>query len=110
MFHQENAGLNVEMAKLAFSKGIWSYVCKMENALRKYIAISHKPQGPILSAVSLIKKVRFISKICSAKWKQLVWSWSRFQMFAFIDIVVVPAGSIRVRKPDRGCHSLHRNY
>ncbi|CAH2033415.1 unnamed protein product [Thlaspi arvense] len=57
MFHQENAGLNVEMAKLAFSKGIWSYVCKMENALRKYIAISHRPQGPVLSALSLIKKV-----------------------------------------------------
>ncbi|VVB00125.1 unnamed protein product [Arabis nemorensis] len=56
-FTKENAGLNVEMAKLAFSKGIWSYVCKMENALRNYIAISHRPQVPILSAVSLIKKV-----------------------------------------------------
>ncbi|KFK35546.1 hypothetical protein AALP_AA4G004800 [Arabis alpina] len=57
MFHHENAGLNVEMAKLAFSKGIWSYVCKMENALRKYITISHRPQSPVLSAVTLIKKV-----------------------------------------------------
>ncbi|KFK38640.1 hypothetical protein AALP_AA3G141200 [Arabis alpina] len=57
MFHQEDAGLNVEMAKLAFSKGIWSYVCKMDNALRKYIATSHRPQGPIVSAVSLMKKV-----------------------------------------------------
>ncbi|CAH8255738.1 unnamed protein product [Arabidopsis lyrata] len=57
MFHQENAGLNVEMAKLAFSKGIWSYVCKMENALCKYIATSHRTQGPILSAVTLMKKV-----------------------------------------------------
>lgn len=58
MFHQEDAGLNVEMAKLAFSKGIWSYVCKMDNALRKYIATSHRPQGPTVSAVSLMKKVR----------------------------------------------------
>ncbi|XP_010481201.1 PREDICTED: uncharacterized protein LOC104760048, partial [Camelina sativa] len=54
MFHQENAGLNVEMAKLAFSKGIWSYTCKMDNALYKY---SQGTQGPILSAVTLIKKV-----------------------------------------------------
>ncbi|XP_010499897.1 PREDICTED: stAR-related lipid transfer protein 7, mitochondrial isoform X1 [Camelina sativa] len=57
MFHQEDAGLNVEMAKLAFSRGIWSYVCKMENALRKFIATSHQPQGPTLSAVSLMKKI-----------------------------------------------------
>ncbi|KAL0717104.1 hypothetical protein Bca4012_066426 [Brassica carinata] len=57
MFHQEDAGLNVEMAKLAFSRGIWSYVCKMESALRKYIATSHRPQGPTVSAVSLMKKV-----------------------------------------------------
>ncbi|CAH8306273.1 unnamed protein product [Eruca vesicaria subsp. sativa] len=58
MFHQENAGLNVEMAKLAFSKGIWSYVCKMENAFRNYIAISHRPpQASVLSALTLIAKV-----------------------------------------------------
>ncbi|XP_010501231.1 PREDICTED: uncharacterized protein LOC104778470 isoform X2 [Camelina sativa] len=57
MFHQENAGLNVEMAKLAFSKGIWSYVCKMDNALCKYMPTSQGTQGPILSAVTLIKKV-----------------------------------------------------
>lgn len=36
MVHQEDAGLNVEMAKLAFAKRIWSYVCKMDDALRKY--------------------------------------------------------------------------
>ncbi|EYU21188.1 hypothetical protein ABFS82_09G136200 [Erythranthe guttata] len=38
MVHQEDAGLNVEMAKMAFAKGIWSYVCKMDDALRKYSA------------------------------------------------------------------------
>lgn len=57
MFHQENAGLNVEMAKLAFSKGIWSYVSKMDNAFRNYVAISHTPQGSVLSALTLIAKV-----------------------------------------------------
>lgn len=36
MVHQEDAGLNVEMAKMAFTKGIWNYVCKMDDALRKY--------------------------------------------------------------------------
>ncbi|KAB5547447.1 hypothetical protein DKX38_010853 [Salix brachista] len=57
MFHQEDAGLNVEMAKLAFSRGIWSYVCKMNNALRKYSVISHRQTGPAVTAVSLIQKV-----------------------------------------------------
>ncbi|KAJ4725477.1 Polyketide cyclase/dehydrase and lipid transport superfamily protein [Melia azedarach] len=57
MFHQENAGLNVEMAKLAFAKGIWSYVCKMDNALRKYSIIQHPQTSPAVSAVSLIQKV-----------------------------------------------------
>lgn len=57
MFHQENAGLNVEMAKLAFSKGIWSYVSKMDNAFRSYVAISHRPQESVLSALTLIAEV-----------------------------------------------------
>lgn len=57
MFHQENAGLNVEMAKLAFSKGIWSYVSKMDNAFRNYVAITHRPQGSVLSALTLIAEV-----------------------------------------------------
>lgn len=58
MFHQEDAGLNVEMAKLAFAKGIWSYVCKMDSALRKHSGISH-PQ--LSSAVTLIQKVGTVS-------------------------------------------------
>lgn len=57
MFHQEDAGLNVEMAKLAFAKGIWSYVCKMDNALRKYPAINIPQTSPAVSAVTLIKEV-----------------------------------------------------
>ncbi|XP_039050422.1 uncharacterized protein LOC120191549 [Hibiscus syriacus] len=57
MFHQEDAGLNVEMAKLAFSKGIWSYVCKMDNALRKYFATNRPLTAPSVSSVTLIQKV-----------------------------------------------------
>ncbi|XP_006342846.1 uncharacterized protein [Solanum tuberosum] len=58
MVHQEDAGLNVEMAKLAFAKGIWSYVCKMDDALRQYSAVDHHPQLTSgVSAVTLIQKV-----------------------------------------------------
>ena len=57
MFHQEDAGLNVEMAKLAFSKGIWSYICKMDNALRKYPMMRHT-QSSSANALTLIKMVR----------------------------------------------------
>lgn len=60
MIHQEDAGLNVEMAKLAFARGIWSYVGKMNDALRKYSVISHPQKGPDVTAVSLIQKVRAI--------------------------------------------------
>ncbi|XVF26437.1 hypothetical protein REPUB_Repub14bG0016400 [Reevesia pubescens] len=52
MFHQEDAGLNVEMAKLAFARGIWSYVCKMDNALRKYSLTT-----PSVSLATPIQKV-----------------------------------------------------
>ncbi|XP_059642114.1 uncharacterized protein LOC132284070 [Cornus florida] len=62
MVHQEDAGLNVEMAKLAFAKGIWSYVCKMDNALRRYSAIRLSVIGrpkvsSAVTAVTLIHKV-----------------------------------------------------
>lgn len=56
MFHQEDAGLNVEIAKLAFAKGIWSYVCKMDSALRKYSGISHPQSSSAVTAVTLIQK------------------------------------------------------
>lgn len=56
MVHQEDAGLNVEFAKLAFSKGIWGYVCKMDDALRKYSSIHHL-QSSSTTAVSLTQKV-----------------------------------------------------
>lgn len=57
MIHQEDAGLNVEMAKVIFSKGIWSYVCKMDNALRKYSAIRRLQLTSTISAITLVQKV-----------------------------------------------------
>lgn len=57
MVHQEDAGLNVEMAKLVFSKGIWNYVCKMDNALRKYSAASRLQLTSSVSAITLVQKV-----------------------------------------------------
>ncbi|XP_077238624.1 uncharacterized protein LOC143879860 [Tasmannia lanceolata] len=57
MVHQEDASLNVEMTKLAFAKGIWSYVCKMDNALRRYSSIIATPSSSTLTALKLIRKV-----------------------------------------------------
>ncbi|KAJ1429261.1 START-like domain superfamily [Sesbania bispinosa] len=57
MFHQEDAGLNMEMAKLAFSKGIWNYVCKMDNALRRYSIISSRLSSSVTTSVNLLQKV-----------------------------------------------------
>lgn len=57
MFHQEDAGLNVEMAKLVFSKGIWSYVCKMDGALRKYSTVRRPQSSSFVNAITLIKMV-----------------------------------------------------
>lgn len=57
MVHQEDVGLKREMAKLVFSKGIWSYVCKMGENLRKYpqrAKLNHNKQP---TAVTLMRKV-----------------------------------------------------
>ncbi|WVZ75785.1 hypothetical protein U9M48_023816 [Paspalum notatum var. saurae] len=55
VLHHEDNGMNVEMAKLAFSKGIWSYICKMNNALRRYPQ-HHSPSLSILTMQKLMKK------------------------------------------------------
>ncbi|XP_035820144.1 uncharacterized protein [Zea mays] len=47
--------MNIEMAKLAFSKGIWSYICKMNNALRRYPQHG-SPSVSILTMQKLMKK------------------------------------------------------
>ncbi|KAI3847183.1 hypothetical protein MKW92_049900 [Papaver armeniacum] len=56
LVHQEDAGMNVEMAKLAFSKGIWSYVCKMDAALRKYSPIARPQSSSVKNAVTFMRK------------------------------------------------------
>lgn len=63
MFHQEDAGLNMEMAKLAFSKGIWNYVCRMDDALRRYSAISGHLSSSVTTSVNLLQKVSAVSFI-----------------------------------------------
>ncbi|KAK7254990.1 hypothetical protein RIF29_28389 [Crotalaria pallida] len=57
MFHQEDAGLNMDMAKLAFSKGIWNYVCKMDNALRRYSVVGSHLSSSVTTSVNLMQKV-----------------------------------------------------
>lgn len=36
MIHQEDLCMQREMAKMAFNRGIWSYVKKMDTNLRKF--------------------------------------------------------------------------
>eukprot|EP00267_Zea_mays_P050999 XP_020403881.1 uncharacterized protein LOC103646410 isoform X2 [Zea mays] len=55
VLHHEDNGMNIEMAKLAFSKGIWSYICKMSNALRRYPQHG-SPSVSILTMQKLMKK------------------------------------------------------
>ncbi|TVU30123.1 hypothetical protein EJB05_21730 [Eragrostis curvula] len=55
VLHHEDNGMNIEMAKLAFSKGIWSYICKMNNALRRYPQ-DRSSSISILTMQKLIKK------------------------------------------------------
>lgn len=55
VLHHEDNGMNIEMAKLAFSKGIWNYICKMNNALRRYPQ-NHGPSVSILTMQRLMKK------------------------------------------------------
>ncbi|XP_010927159.1 uncharacterized protein [Elaeis guineensis] len=57
MVHQEDAGLNAEMAKLAFAKGIWNYVCKMNNALREYTPPIRSRSISVATLLRLIQKV-----------------------------------------------------
>ncbi|XP_076886868.1 uncharacterized protein LOC143536849 [Bidens hawaiensis] len=66
MVHQEDAGLNVEMAKMIFAKGIWSYVCKTDNALRKYSPIKRMQLTSTVSAITFVQKVPLLLDSTSA--------------------------------------------
>uniref|UniRef100_J3LCS6 START domain-containing protein n=1 Tax=Oryza brachyantha TaxID=4533 RepID=J3LCS6_ORYBR len=59
VLHHEDNGMNIEMAKLAFAKGIWNYICKMNSALRRY------PQRHI-SSISILTMQRLIKKFPEA--------------------------------------------
>lgn len=63
MMHQEDAGLNPDMAKLAFAKGIWRYISKMNDALRQYSAINNLQMSSAVNANGSVHKVRDISSI-----------------------------------------------
>ncbi|WOG89429.1 hypothetical protein DCAR_0208667 [Daucus carota subsp. sativus] len=57
MIHQEDAGLNPDMAKLAFAKGIWRYITKMDDALRKYSVINNIQISSAVNANDFVQKV-----------------------------------------------------
>ncbi|KAK1375867.1 START domain-containing protein [Heracleum sosnowskyi] len=57
MMHQEDAGLNPDMAKLAFAKGIWRYISKMNDALRKYSAINNLQMRSAVNENDFVQKV-----------------------------------------------------
>lgn len=56
MIHQEDTGMKREMAKVAFRRGIWSYILKMDIHLRKY-ALRPNSLANEVNAVSLAHKV-----------------------------------------------------
>ncbi|XP_020244012.1 phosphatidylcholine transfer protein-like [Asparagus officinalis] len=72
MLHQEDAGLNVEMAKLAFARGIWSYVCKMNNALREYSSPIRSRSTSVATMLRLIKKVPDVMEMDSGTTHQIL--------------------------------------
>ncbi|KAM0939382.1 putative START domain-containing protein [Dioscorea sansibarensis] len=57
MVHQEDAGMNTEMAKLVFTKGIWSYVCKMSDALHEYSSRNRRQSASVSTLLKIIRKV-----------------------------------------------------
>jgi hypothetical protein len=71
VLHHEDNGMNIEMAKLAFSKGIWNYICKMNHALRHYPQ-HHSPSKSILTMQRLIKKVTSHYSFFSSAYSSLI--------------------------------------
>ncbi|URD94906.1 zinc finger CCCH-type containing 14 [Musa troglodytarum] len=57
LVHQEDAGINIELVKVGFAKGIWSYVSKMNSALREYSSCSPIHLTPVSTLHRLIKKI-----------------------------------------------------
>lgn len=57
MYHQEDGGVQREMAKVAFRRGIWNYVVKMDTQLRRYFWNHAQLKIDPTSAVALAQKV-----------------------------------------------------
>ncbi|KAJ7520979.1 hypothetical protein O6H91_19G033100 [Diphasiastrum complanatum] len=56
MFHQEELGMQRELAKFSFSRGIWNYVNKMDLNLRRY-STRHKNLKASINAVAYAHQV-----------------------------------------------------
>ncbi|KAG0585118.1 hypothetical protein KC19_3G259900 [Ceratodon purpureus] len=57
MYHQEDGGVGREMAKVAFRRGIWNYVVKMDTQLRRYALKHAQLKIDPASAVALARKM-----------------------------------------------------
>jgi len=57
MIHQEDGGVKRDLAKVAFRRGIWSFVTKMDTQLRRYAEQASQLKIDPVSAVSLAQKV-----------------------------------------------------
>jgi len=63
MIHQEDGGVQREMAKVAFRRGIWNYVAKMDTQLRRYALQHSQLKIDPVGAVALAQKVPTSSMI-----------------------------------------------
>jgi hypothetical protein len=64
MYHQEDGGVQREMAKVAFRRGIWNYVVKMDTQLRRYFWNHAQLKIDPTSAVALAQKVPTCYTLC----------------------------------------------
>ena len=67
MYHQEDGGVGREMAKVAFRRGIWNYVVKMDTQLRRYALKHAQLKIDPASAVALARKVPAYYTLCDDK-------------------------------------------
>ncbi|KAG6492701.1 hypothetical protein ZIOFF_047666 [Zingiber officinale] len=98
--HQEDAGLNVEMAKLTFAKGIWSFVSKTNSALRGYS--SHPSRSVlVLALLRLIKKLPVLQR--SAIDLSLIMRWIEEEETLQYLILDMDGGL-------QGLHNIHGSF
>lgn len=90
LVHQEDAGINIEMVKLGFAKGVWSYVSKMNNALREYSSCSPIHLTPVSTLHRLIKKV----SITITTLHRLLFLWYRGEKGKITHILTIKVGRL----------------